>query len=30
VSEASNVRVFDLFMAWVRSGLSMGLPAEPT
>jgi phospho-N-acetylmuramoyl-pentapeptide-transferase len=28
VSEASNVRVFDLFMAWVRSGLSMGLPAR--
>ena len=26
VSEASNVRVFDLFMDWVRSGLSMGLP----
>jgi phospho-N-acetylmuramoyl-pentapeptide-transferase len=26
VSEASNVRVYDLFMAWVRSGLSMGLP----
>ncbi|MEK6349114.1 MAG: phospho-N-acetylmuramoyl-pentapeptide-transferase [Burkholderia sp.] len=28
VSEASNVRVFDLFMSWVRSGLSMGLPAR--
>ncbi|MEM5423819.1 MULTISPECIES: phospho-N-acetylmuramoyl-pentapeptide-transferase [Paraburkholderia] len=28
VSEASNVRVFDLFTAWVRSGLSMGLPAR--
>ena len=28
VSEANNVRVFDLFMAWVRSGLSMGLPAR--
>ncbi|KAF1056380.1 MAG: Phospho-N-acetylmuramoyl-pentapeptide-transferase [Burkholderia gladioli] len=28
VSEASNVRVFDLFMTWVRSGLSMGLPAR--
>lgn len=28
VSEASNTRVFDLFMAWVRSGLSMGLPAR--
>ncbi|MEX3605290.1 MAG: phospho-N-acetylmuramoyl-pentapeptide-transferase [Burkholderia sp.] len=28
VSEASNVRVFDLFMAWTRSGLSMGLPAR--
>ena len=28
VSEASNVRVFDLFMAWVRSGLSMDLPAR--
>jgi phospho-N-acetylmuramoyl-pentapeptide-transferase len=28
VSEASNVRVFDLFMAWVQSGLSMGLPAR--
>lgn len=28
VSEASNVRVFDLLMAWVRSGLSMGLPAR--
>ncbi|WP_206999396.1 phospho-N-acetylmuramoyl-pentapeptide-transferase [Trinickia mobilis] len=26
VSEASNVRVVDLFMDWVRSGLSMGLP----
>lgn len=28
VSEANNVRVFDLFTAWVRSGLSMGLPAR--
>ncbi|WP_176153262.1 phospho-N-acetylmuramoyl-pentapeptide-transferase [Burkholderia vietnamiensis] len=28
VSEANNVRVLDLFMAWVRSGLSMGLPAR--
>src|SRR5258708_38168474 len=28
VSEASNVRVYDLFMAWVRSGLSMGLPSR--
>ncbi|ALJ71539.1 Phospho-N-acetylmuramoyl-pentapeptide-transferase [Burkholderia pseudomallei] len=28
VSEANNVRVSDLFMAWVRSGLSMGLPAR--
>ncbi|NOK42682.1 phospho-N-acetylmuramoyl-pentapeptide-transferase [Burkholderia thailandensis] len=28
VSEANNVRVFDLFMAWVRSDLSMGLPAR--
>ena len=28
VSEANNARVFDLFMAWVRSGLSMGLPAR--
>jgi phospho-N-acetylmuramoyl-pentapeptide-transferase len=28
VSEANNVRVLDLFMAWVRSGLSMGLPAQ--
>ncbi|TKC90913.1 phospho-N-acetylmuramoyl-pentapeptide-transferase [Trinickia terrae] len=26
VSEASNVRVFDLFMDWVKSGFSMGLP----
>jgi phospho-N-acetylmuramoyl-pentapeptide-transferase len=26
VSEASNARVFDLFMDWVRSGFSMGLP----
>ncbi|QCP51110.1 phospho-N-acetylmuramoyl-pentapeptide-transferase [Trinickia violacea] len=26
VSEASNVRVFDLFVDWVRSGFSMGLP----
>ncbi|MGV2293162.1 phospho-N-acetylmuramoyl-pentapeptide-transferase [Trinickia sp. YCB016] len=26
VSEASNVRVFDLFMDWVRSGFSIGLP----
>jgi phospho-N-acetylmuramoyl-pentapeptide-transferase len=26
VSEASNARVFDLFMEWVRSGLSIGLP----
>ncbi|MGF6567938.1 Phospho-N-acetylmuramoyl-pentapeptide-transferase [Paraburkholderia fungorum] len=28
VSEATNVRVFDLFMAWVKSGLSMSLPAR--
>jgi phospho-N-acetylmuramoyl-pentapeptide-transferase len=28
VSEASNARVFDLFMAWVRSGFSIGLPAR--
>ncbi|KAF1016672.1 MAG: phospho-N-acetylmuramoyl-pentapeptide-transferase [Burkholderia sp.] len=28
VSEASNMRVFNLFMAWVRSGLSLGLPAR--
>lgn len=28
VSEAGNVRVFDLFMAWVKSGLSMELPAR--
>ncbi|HDR8942566.1 phospho-N-acetylmuramoyl-pentapeptide-transferase [Burkholderia vietnamiensis] len=28
VSEANNVRVLDLFMAWVTSGLSMGLPAR--
>ncbi|AOJ97596.1 phospho-N-acetylmuramoyl-pentapeptide-transferase [Burkholderia vietnamiensis] len=28
MSEANNVRVLDLFMAWVRSGLSMGLPAR--
>jgi phospho-N-acetylmuramoyl-pentapeptide-transferase len=28
VSEASNVRVFDLFMTWLRSGFSMGLPAR--
>jgi phospho-N-acetylmuramoyl-pentapeptide-transferase len=26
VSEASNVRVFDLFMEWVKSGLSLQLP----
>lgn len=28
VSEASNVPVFDFFMAWVRSGLSTDLPAR--
>jgi phospho-N-acetylmuramoyl-pentapeptide-transferase len=28
VSEANNARVFDLFMAWVHSGLSLGLPAR--
>ncbi len=29
VSEANNVRVFDLFMAWIRSGMSMkGLPTR--
>ncbi|KMQ81008.1 Phospho-N-acetylmuramoyl-pentapeptide- transferase [Candidatus Burkholderia pumila] len=28
VSEANNARVFDLFMAWVRSGLSLALPAR--
>jgi phospho-N-acetylmuramoyl-pentapeptide-transferase len=28
VSEANNARVFDLFMAWVRTGLSFRLPAR--
>ncbi|WP_323071424.1 phospho-N-acetylmuramoyl-pentapeptide-transferase [Mycetohabitans endofungorum] len=28
VSEANNARVFDLFMAWVHSGFSIGLPAR--
>ncbi len=28
VSEADNVRVLDLFMAWVHSGLSLKLPAQ--
>jgi len=28
VSEVNNVRVLDLFMSWVRSGLSRGLPAR--
>jgi phospho-N-acetylmuramoyl-pentapeptide-transferase len=28
VSEASNARVYDLFMAWVHSGFSLELPAR--
>jgi len=28
VSEVSNMKVFDLFVAWVRSGFSLDLPAK--